>query len=78
MRDHPPRARAQSRGPIVDPILAESGESYEPSFGRRTGGIGTVQRRPLVLICAPYSGRLEARRAIQVALRAEASAGRSE
>jgi hypothetical protein len=37
-----------------------------------------VQRRPLVLMCAPYSRRSEARRAIQVALRAEASAGRSE
>jgi hypothetical protein len=37
-----------------------------------------VQRLPLVLICEPYPGRLEARRAIQVALKAEASAGRSE
>ena len=37
-----------------------------------------VQRRPLGLMCAPYSRRAEVRRAIQVALRAEASAGRSE
>ena len=37
-----------------------------------------VQRRPFVLIRALYSCRPEARRAIQVALRAEASAGRSE
>jgi hypothetical protein len=93
-------------------VLADGGESYEPSpFRRRTGGVGTdqlekvwprsqrysryrpnirelpvgdagawqmVQRRPLVLICAPYSPLPEARRAIQVALRAEASAGRSE
>jgi hypothetical protein len=99
-RDRAHRARAH-----------ESGESYEPLFGRRTGGVGTdqlekvwprsqrysryrpniralpvgdagapqmVQRLPLVLICAPYSRRPERRRAIQVALKAEASAGRSE
>ena len=37
-----------------------------------------VQRRPLVLTRAPYSRLPEARRAIQVALNAEASTGRSE
>lgn len=37
-----------------------------------------VQRRPLALMCAPYSRRAEAQRAIQVALKEEASAGRSE
>ena len=43
------------------------------------GALQMVQRRPLlVLICAPYSRRAELRRAIHVALRAEASAGRSE
>jgi hypothetical protein len=111
MRVRAPRVRAQSRGSVVGPVLVESGESYEPPFGRRTGGVGTdqlekvwprsqrysryrpniralpvgdagapqmVQRLPLVLICEPYPGRLEARRAIQVALKAEASAGRSE
>ena len=106
------QTRVEKVWSVAGPVLAESGESYEPSpFRRRTGGVGTdqlqkvwprsqrysryrpnvrelpvgnagawqmVQRRPLVLICAPYSRRSEARRAIQVALRVEASAGRSE
>jgi hypothetical protein len=45
---------------------------------RDAGAWQMVQRRPVVLMCTPYSRRSEARRAIQVALRAEASAGRSE
>ena len=44
----------------------------------KAGASQMVQRRPLVLMCPPYSRRSETRRAIQVALRTEASAGRSE
>ena len=42
------------------------------------GAWQTVQRRPRVFMCAPYSRRPRARRAIQVALRTNASTGRSE